>query len=171
MLQFIALAWVVVIQSLVDRYKEARTRKSGCTFCEHSCSSILYCLRSYPIDSSELLQLGHNYSQQWTTLATYENAHSSGQRSQLTKTLTALKKMLTFYENACSQLTKNSAHNSGKCSQLANMLTTYRNAHNSEKCSQLANMLTTYTNAHNSEKCSQLANMLTTYRNTHNSAP
>ena len=57
--------------------------------------------------------------------------------------------MLAFYENARSQLTKNSAHNSGKCSQLANMLTTYRNAHNSEKCSQLVNMLTTCRNAHN----------------------
>ena len=116
---------------------DLRTRKSGCTFCEHSCSSILYCLRSYPIDSSELLQLGHtDYSQQWTMLATYENAHSS---------------------KKCSHFTKMHAHNLPKI-----LLTTLENAHNLRTCSQLIEMLTTLKNPHNLRTCSQLAEMLTT---------
>ena len=118
----------------------------------------------------------HNSGQ---TLKTYENAHSSGQRSQLTKTLTALnnahilrKCMLTTYQKFCSQLWKmltTCEHAQLRtCSQLIEMLTTLKNAHNLRTCSQLIEMLTTLKNAHNLRTCSQLIEMLTTLKNAHN---
>ena len=69
---------------------DLRTRKSGCTFCEHFCSSILYCLSSYPIDSSELLR---HPSQLTRILTTMDSAHNSRKCSQRST-------MLTTYENA-----------------------------------------------------------------------
>ena len=164
----LSLIWSLMGQSLLYVIGDLQTRKSGCTFCEHSCSSILYCLRSYPIDSSELLQLGHNYSQQWTnarnlrkrsqqwtTLTTYENAHSSKKCSHFTEmhAHNLPKILLTTLENA---------HNLRTCSQLIEMLTTLKNAHNLRTCSQLIEMLTTLKNAHNFQTCSQLTEMLTT---------
>ena len=87
--------------------------------------------------------IDHNYSQQWTMLTTYENAHKSG------------KCLYTIYKHA---------HNLRKYSQLAKMLTTCENAHTDDlqKCSQLKKE-----NVHNLQKCSQPRISITTCKNAH----
>ena len=89
--------------------------------------------------------IDHNYSQQWTMLTTYENAHKSGKCLQFTN-------MLTTCENT---------HNLRKCSQLAKMLTlmTYKNA-----CENAHNLRKCYNNLW---KCSQPRISITTCKNAH----